>query len=282
MHPPAVADGGSGPFRTLNSRPQVTTSRNEPGHSVPAERFEAPAGRRVLTEEVLIVLSLSLLASAVFAVINLLSAPVRRTVTVRVFAEVPLETQLASIVFSLAPVALVVHLIQRSGERLEAFGLGATRAVRDVGWGALLGLGVAGIGLGFYVAAVALNINRFVVPVPPLGHWWTVPILVLGALQNALLEEVVVVGYLIRRLEQIGWAAPAALLSSALLRGTYHLYQGWGGFAGNLLLGLAFGFVFLRWRRTWPLVTAHLLVDTLAGLAYIALRGHCYFGVCLS
>jgi membrane protease YdiL (CAAX protease family) len=249
---------------------------------VPAERFETPAGRRVLTEEVLIVLSLSLLASAVFAVINLLSAPVRRTVTVRVFAEVPLETQLASIVFSLAPVALVVHLIQRSGERLEAFGLGATRAVRDVGWGALLGLGVAGIGLGFYVAAVALNINRFVVPVPPLGHWWTVPILVLGALQNALLEEVVVVGYLIRRLEQIGWAAPAALLSSALLRGTYHLYQGWGGFAGNLLLGLAFGFVFLRWRRTWPLVTAHLLVDTLAGLAYIALRGHCYFGVCLS
>ena len=228
------------------------------------------------------VLSLSLLASAVFAVIDLLSAPVRRTVTVRIFANVQLASQVASIVFGLAPVALVRYLIRRSGERLRDFGLAGATLVQDLGWGAALGLGVAGVGLGLYLAAIALNVNRFVVPVPPLGHWWTVPILVLGALQNALLEEVVVVGYLIRRLEQIGWISVAALGSSALLRATYHLYQGWGGFSGNLLLGLAFGFVFLRWRRTWPLVIAHFLVDTLAGVTYIALHGHCYFGVCLS
>lgn len=263
-------------------RPSVTAAPGEGGGPFPAERFEVPAGPRTLAEEVLIVLALSLLASAVFAVIDLLSAPVRRTVTVRVFQNVQLATQLASIVFNLAPVALVLHLIRRSRERLESFGLGSDTVAQDVGWGVLLGLGVAVVGLGLYAAAIALNINRFVVPVPPLGHWWTVPVLVLGALQNALLEEVVVVGYFIRRLEQIGWAVPAALLTSAVLRGSYHLYQGWGGFAGNLLLGLAFGVVFLRWRRTWPLVTAHFLVDTLAGLAYIALRGHCYFGVCLS
>lgn len=254
----------------------------QPGRSAGAERSEGPAERKLLTEELLIVLSLSLLASAVFAVIDVLSAPVRRTVTVRVFQNVQLATQLASIVFSLAPVALVLHLARRSRERLETFGLGAATVAQDIGWGALLGLGVAGVGLGLYVASIAMNINRFVIPVPPLGHWWTVPVLLLGALQNALLEEVVVVGYLIRRLEQIGWAAPAALLASALLRGTYHLYQGWGGFAGNLLLGLAFGFIFVRWRRTWPLVTAHFLVDTLAGIAYILLRGHCFFGVCLT
>jgi len=260
----------------------VTATPGEAGDPLPPERFEGPSTRRVLTEEVSVVLSLSLLASAVFAVIDLLSAPVRRTVTVRVFQNVQLASQLASIVFSLAPVALVLHLIRRSRERLEDFGLGPATLVRDVGWGGLLGLGVAGVGFGLYVASIALNINRFVVPVPPLGHWWTVPVLVLGALQNALLEEVVVVGYLIRRLEQIGWAAPAALLGSAVLRGAYHLYQGWGGFAGNLLLGLAFGLIFLRWRKTWPLVTAHFLVDTMAGIAYMALRGHCYFGVCIS
>jgi membrane protease YdiL (CAAX protease family) len=247
-----------------------------------APQFDSGANRRVLAEEVLVVLSLSLLASAVFAIINLLSAPVQRSVTVRLFAQVGLETQLASIVFGLAPVALVVHLARRSGERLEAFGLGTRTLARDAAWGVLLGLAVAGIGLGLYVATISLNINRFVVPVPPLGHWWTIPVLVLGALQNALLEEVVVVGYLIRRLEQIGWGAVAPLLGSAVLRGAYHLYQGWGGFAGNLLLGLVFGFVFLRWRRTWPLVAAHLLVDTLAGIAYIVLRGNCYFGVCLT
>jgi membrane protease YdiL (CAAX protease family) len=263
-------------------RASVNPISNQPDRAVEGDPFQTPPDRKLLTEEVLIVLSLSLLASAVFAVIDLLSAPVRRTVTVRVFQNVQLATQLASIAFSLAPVALVLHLVRRGRERLESFGLGMTTLWQDIGWGALLGLGVAGVGLGLYVASIALNINRFVVPVPPLGHWWTVPVLVMGALQNALLEEVVVVGYLIRRLEQIGWTGAAALFASAILRGTYHLYQGWGGFAGNVLLGLAFGFVFLRWRRTWPLVAAHFLVDTLAGVAYIALRGHCYFGVCLT
>jgi membrane protease YdiL (CAAX protease family) len=266
----------------VSQQPSVTDASGDRAYAQPAAQFETPAGRRVLTEEVLVVLSLSLLASAVFAIINLLSAPLGRTVTVRVFPQVPLASQLASIVFGLAPVALVLHLIRRSGERPEAFGMGSATLVRDGYWGILLGLGVAAAGLGLYVAAIALNVNRFVVPVPPLGFWWTVPVLVLGALQNALLEEVVVVGYLIRRLEQIGWGPPVALLGSALLRATYHLYQGWGGFAGNLLLGLAFGFVFLRWRRTWPLVVAHLLVDVLAGAAYIVLRGNCYFGVCLT
>jgi membrane protease YdiL (CAAX protease family) len=260
----------------------VTKESGPLGGSIAGPGFATPASRRVLSEEVLVVLSLSLLASAVFAVINLAEAPVARSVTVRVFAQVPLARQIASMVFGLAPVALVVHLARRSGERLEAFGLATGTLARDAAWGVLLGLAVAGVGLGLYIGAIVLNINRFVVPVPPLGHWWTVPVLVLGALQNALLEEVVVVGYLIRRLEQIGWGAATALLGSALLRGAYHLYQGWGGFAGNLLLGLVFGFIFLRWRRTWPLVVAHLLVDTLAGVTYIVLRGNCYFGVCLT
>jgi membrane protease YdiL (CAAX protease family) len=236
---------------------------------------------RVLAEEVLVVLSLSLLASAVFAVIDLLSAPVSRSVTVGVFANVQLARQLASIAFNLAPVWLVLHLARRSGEPVEAFGLGTGTLRADLGWGVGLGLAVAAAGLGVYLGAVALDVNRSVVPVPPLGHWWTVPVLVLGAGQNALLEEVVAVGYLVRRLEQLGWAAVTAAAASALLRATYHLYQGWGGFAGNLVLGAVFAAIFLRWRRTWPLVVAHAVVDVLAGLGYIVFRGHCVAGVCI-
>ena len=228
------------------------------------------------------VLSLSLLASAVFALIDLLSAPVRRTVTVRVFANVQLATQLASIVFALAPVWLVLHLARRSGEGVQSFGLGTATLRRDAAYGVLAGLGVSGIGLGLYAASIAVDVNRFVVPVPPLGHWWTVPVLLLGAFENGLLEEAVVVGYLIRRLEQLGWSGAAAVLASAGLRASYHLYQGWGGFASNLALGLAFGYAFRRWRRTWPLVVAHFTVDALAGLAYMAFRGHCFFGACIT
>jgi membrane protease YdiL (CAAX protease family) len=235
----------------------------------------------VLGEEVLVVLSLSLLASAFDAFFSFLSAPVNRTVAVSFFRDVELARQLTDIAFALAPVALVVYLARRWSEPLESFGLGTVALRQDVGWGSLLGLAVAAGGLGIYLSAIALNVNRFVVPVPPLGHWWTIPILLLSAGQNAALEEIVAVGYLVRRLEQIGWAGPAALATSAVLRGTYHLYQGWGGFTGNLLLGAIFGAVYLKWRRTWPLVVAHFVIDALAGLGYIVFRGHCFGRLCI-
>jgi membrane protease YdiL (CAAX protease family) len=266
VHPPAdAADVAAGAAEAPAPSPGIYT----------------PPSRRTLVEELLVVLSLSLLASAVFAVINLLSAPVNRSIAVSTFSNVQLASQIASIVFALAPVGLVVYLVRRSGEGLQPIGLGTTKLASDLGWGLVLGAGVAAVGLGIYVAAIELNINRFVVPVPPLGHWWTFPILVAGAAQNAVLEEVIVTGYLIRRLEQVGLTSLAAVAASAALRGSYHLYQGWGGFAGNLLLGATFGWIFVRFRRTWPLVVAHALVDTLAGIAYVALRGHCVAGVCV-
>lgn len=251
------------------------------GTEPPAVQTLLPPDRRLLAEEVLVVLSLSLLAASVDALLSYLRAPVDRTVAVSLFRDVELAAQLADIVFDLAPVALVVHLARRSGEGLVPFGLSNRTLPGDLQWGVLGGLGVAAVGLGLYLGALVLDVNRFVVPVPPLGHWWTVPILVLGAAQNAALEEVVVVGYLIRRLEQLGWSGLAAVGASTLLRASYHLYQGWGGFAGNLALGAAFGYAFLRWRRTWPLVIAHALVDVLAGVGYLLARGRCFIDVCV-
>jgi membrane protease YdiL (CAAX protease family) len=253
------------------------------GSRAPAPSL-TPPGRRTLVEEVLLVLSLSLLPSAIDAILSYFQAPVNRGVAVTLFPSFPtfqFLRQLLAIVFSIPPAWLVVHLARRSGEGLEAFGLGVRTLRQDVAWGALAAGAVAAVGLGVYLAAIALNVNRFVVPVPPLGHWWTIPILVLGALQNAVLEEVVVLGYLIRRLEQFGWPSITAVVGSAVLRGSYHLYQGWGGFTGNLVLGLAFGYAYTRWRRTWPLVTAHFIVDALAGIGYILFRGHCFGSLCI-
>ncbi|MRT44417.1 CPBP family intramembrane metalloprotease, partial [Xylella fastidiosa subsp. multiplex] len=76
--------------------------------------------------------------------------------------------------------------------------------------------------------------------------WWKYPVLVLSAMQNAILEEVVVVGYLLRRLGQLGWTPGAALVASAVLRGSYHLYQGIGGFLGNMVMGVVFVYLYRR------------------------------------
>lgn len=233
-----------------------------------------PADRRTLTEEILVVLALSLLASAVYAILSLLEAPVSGVVVASANQSTQLARQLVGIVFGLAPVFLVVHLVRRSGEGVGAIGLAWDRPRWDIERGLGLFVVVAAAGLGVYLAAVELGVNRFVIPAPPLGHWWTVPILVLNAAGAALLEEVIVLGYLVTRLRQLSWSPVAAVGASALLRGSYHLYQGWGGFAGNFAMGVLFGVLFLRWRRTWPFVIAHLLLDIGAGLGYVFFRDH--------
>ena len=103
--------------------------------------------------------------------------------------------------------------------------------------------------------------------------WWRFPVLVLSALQNALLEECVVVGFVLVRLRQLGVGSPVAIGLAAVLRGSYHLYQGFGGFAGNVVMGLLFGWLYRRWGRLTPLVVTHTLLDTGAFLGFALLAG---------
>ena len=45
-------------------------------------------------------------------------------------------------------------------------------------------------------------------------------------------------------------------------------------FAGNLAMGVLFGLLFLRWRRTWPFAAAHFLLDASAGIGFILFMHH--------
>src|SRR6266545_2967128 len=261
--PPSGADrqadavGGAPP-----TAPGTPAGGEAPAAPAPATAPALPP-RRVLRDEVLLVLGLSLAASAAYALVDLLSAPIRG-VAAPLFANTALIYQLLDLGTSLVPVLLVLHFLGRSRESAASIGLDARQPLSDLGWGLLLAAAVG---------AVELGVNRSVVPVPPLGHWWTIPVLLLGAARSGLLEEAIVCGYLLRRLNQLGWSSGRALWASALLRGAYHLYQGYGGFVGNVVLGLFFGRVYQRRGRTTPLVIAHFLIDAVAGLGYLALRG---------
>jgi membrane protease YdiL (CAAX protease family) len=235
--------------------------------------------RRVLRDEVWIVLALTFLASAVWAVINLVSRPtLAGTSAVLLDADddgLALVREVVQTVFAMVPVLLVVHLLHRSGETAADIGLAARPAsrlrrdlVRGLGLFALVGT----VGLAWYAGAVAVGANRNVVVISGDAAWWTVAVWLASSLRFALTEEVIVVGYLLRRLDQLGWSPNRALVASALLRGSYHLYQGWGGFVGNVAMGALFGRVYQRNGRTVPLVAAHFLLDAVAGLGYLALR----------
>ena len=117
-----------------------------------------------------------------------------------------------------------------------------------------------------------VNASLDVVSFPDV--WYRVPYLLMSAFQNGLAEEIVVVGYMLTRLRQLGWTNQRALLASALLRGSYHLYQGFGGFAGNFVMGLIFGWWFQRTRRVLPLVVAHFLLDAFSFVGYVYLSAH--------
>ncbi|MEP7060398.1 MAG: CPBP family intramembrane glutamic endopeptidase, partial [Actinomycetota bacterium] len=235
----------------------------------------APADRRTLVEETVVVLLVStLVAGAVNAIISLATAPVSGVAVAVGDQSLRFYLQVIDFALSLGPALLVLHLARRSDGGLASLGLDAGDRQRDLARAVVLFIVVAVVGIAIYLGAVALHMNRFVVPVPPRGHWWTVPALFLNAISAGLVEEIIVLGYLVTRLQQLRWPAIWAVLAPALLRGTYHLYQGWGGFVGNLLMGLFFGALFLRWRRTWPFVVAHVLLDVGAGLGYLLFHNH--------
>jgi membrane protease YdiL (CAAX protease family) len=247
----------------------LTEAPPPPDGSVPPPRLH----RRTLIEEIIVVLWLSVLARTAYAILSLIEAPIAGVVVAAADQSNAFPRQLIGFVVGVAPAALVVHLLRRSGEGVSVVGLENDRITQDVGRGVALSIVVGAVGFGIYLAAVELGVNRFVVPTPPLGHWWTIPALVLNAVEAGVVEEIVVLGYLVTRLEQLSWSAAASVAASALLRASYHLYQGWGGFVGNLAMGLLFGVLFLRLgRRTWPFVVAHTLLDLGAGVGFILFR----------
>lgn len=136
------------------------------------------------------------------------------------------------------------------------------------GLAALIGLP----GLAFYFCAVAFGFSKEVVP-SSLEGWWAPIVLLVWSFANAFGEEFIVVGWFLTRLEALGVSARRALIYSAILRGSYHLYQGISAGFGNVIMGLVFGYYYQRRGRAWPLVLAHFLIDAVAFLGYQAIGG---------
>ena len=277
--PGAPESAAAQPTSAQPASAQPTPAPPTPAHLATVRPVLDAARARRLTVEVWIVLGLSLGRSAIYAVVSLVAKltagpPLGEQSTTLNPSQssrplLDLTYQLLSIGFALVPVALAVYLLSEPGRSaLRRIGLDAARPWRDLA----VGLGLAGAigvpGLGLYAVGRALGITVQVQASALNAAWWTVPVLVLAALQNALLEEVIAVGYLSERLRDLRWSAPAVVVASALLRGAYHLYQGWGPFVGNVVMGLVFAEYYRRRRRVAPLVVAHTVMDVVAFVGY--------------
>jgi membrane protease YdiL (CAAX protease family) len=234
--------------------------------------------RPALRLEVVIVLLLSLGQSAVYAVVSLIAkltagrplsqqtATLNPSLNPRPYLDLTL--QLLNIAFALVPVLLVLYLLNRPRQTL---GIGPDRPVFDLGWGVGLAAAIGVPGLALVYAADRLDLNAQIIPAALQPVWWAIPVLIFSAIQNAILEEVIVVGYLVTRLRGFGWRLTAVVAASAVLRGSYHLYQGFGAFVGNTVMGVVFALFFVRFKRVTPLIVAHSLLDVAAFVGYTLL-----------
>lgn len=232
-----------------------------------------PVRGRILAE-IVIVLGLSLGMSALYSIVTLIN---------RATYETPLAEQTATIVASrdsrpifdllyqllgvasdLFPVALVCFVLWSATKpHLGRLGIDAKHPVRDTVFGLGLALPIGIAGLGIFLAGRALGIGVGISASNLTEQWWTIPVLLLIAARAAIQEEVIMVGYLFARLGDLRFGRWAIILTSAAIRGTYHLYQGYGAFVANFAMGVVFGWLYTRGpeRRVIPFVVAHFAID---------------------
>jgi membrane protease YdiL (CAAX protease family) len=172
-------------------------------------------------------------------------------------------------IFAYLPVAAIVplalFLLARTGQSPSVLGLGAPRFKRDI----MPGLGLAAAAFGMELVILTpftplLQHHRSLINSVPAGHvpaYYVIWGLAISA-TTAITEEVLVNGYLITRLGQLGWTPRSAFILSLGLRTSYHIYYGLG-----FLLTIPFGWLvtrsFQKHRRLTRPIAAHFLFDAI-------------------
>ena len=230
--------------------------------------------RRRIIAEVVIVLGLSLGMSALYSIVTLINrATLETPIGQQTATIVPsrdsraifdLLYQLLGIVSDLVPVALVCFLLWSTAKpHLGRLGIDAKHPVRDslLGLGLALPIGIAG--LGIFLGGRALGVGVGISATNLTDQWWTIPVLLLTAARAAIQEEVIMLGYLFARLGDLRVNRWTTILVSATIRGTYHLYQGYGAFVASFAMGVVFGWLYTRSpeRRVIPFVVTHFAID---------------------
>lgn len=162
-----------------------------------------------------------------------------------------------------AVVPITLFLLARTGQSPSRLGLGLPSWALDVWPG--LGLAALSFASEFVILipfAPLLVHDRSLVNPPVIGHVPTYYVAygVIVSAITAITEEITINGYLLVRLEQLGWQPNRALILSLVLRSSYHIYYGIGVF-----LLIPFGYYvtrsFQKHRRLNRPIVAHFLYD---------------------
>jgi membrane protease YdiL (CAAX protease family) len=144
---------------------------------------------------------------------------------------------------------------------MRDIGLDRSQPWRDTLRGAMLAVAafIAAAVMAFVVKSVAPGLGYGVKSVGQPGLIYLLPGLTQAA-YAAIVEEIVVAGYLLHRLEQLGVSKGRALWISTAVRSSYHLYYGLDVLA-IIPFGLILGWMWQRNKRLGSLIAAHANYD---------------------
>jgi len=145
-------------------------------------------------------------------------------------------------------------ILNSKGWKLKQFNLNISTAQT------LMGLGVFAADYAvYYVTELTLKANDLFQASRLVATDISLATAMTASLVNPLFEELFVVAYTIERAERIhGKLFTIAL--SAFVRFLYHLYQGpvavW-----VFVIGILHACIYTRWRKLWPIVAGHAILD---------------------
>jgi membrane protease YdiL (CAAX protease family) len=213
---------------------------------------------------------IAFLVPGVLAAVDVLAAHVGGSGDITRFPVIVSGHPLANLIVGIASyfevaavVPLALLLLSRTGQSPAVMGLTRPRWVRDVWPG--LGLAAAGYGVVVLIAipfAPLLADHKSLFNQVPTGHvpkYYVIYGIAVSAI-TAVTEETLVSGYLLTRLDQLGWNPKWALVLSLTLRTSYHVYYGLG-FLLTIPLGYFLTRSFQKHRRLMRPIIAHFIYD---------------------
>lgn len=234
----------------------------------PPIRIEEPSRRGLVLETWFV--ELAFLVPGVLAAVDVLAAHEGGAGDITRFPTIVSGHPLANLIVGIisyfevaAVVPLALLLLSRTGQGPAVMGLTRPGWVRDVWPG--LGLAAAGYGVVLVIAvpfAPLLADHKALFNQIPTGHvpkYYIIYGLAVSAI-TAITEETLVSGYLLTRLDQLGWDPKWALVLSLTLRTSYHVYYGLG-FLLTIPLGYFLTRSFQKHRRLMRPIIAHFLYD---------------------
>ena len=252
-----------GPTHAPQSRPP----QSPPLQPSPAPLPVTGSSRRDLVLETWFVM-LAFLVPGVMAAVDTLAAGTGGAAVTRFPSYVanPAANLVLGVLSYLAvavPVPIALLLLSRSGQRPAALGLGRPRWRADLWPGLGLAAGAFGLTLATTLLLTALvgRNSKLLVQIPT-GHVPAYYVIygIAISLVTAVTEETMVSGYLLTRLEQLGWNPRRALVLSLVLRTSYHVYYGLG-FLATIPFGYLVTRSFQKNRRLSRPIVAHFLYD---------------------